>query len=378
MITVGEFGLAVRGPGVVDIILTVSYALLAGATTMVAVLFLSRVLKSWLERKEESLRRRYQEILNKVIVNATFSERGSVHPAFEFYMAELRLCTGNSAFAKEILIQQMLTLKRNLSGNSARALVRAYHEIPLYPESRRKLGSSRWHVTATGIRALFEMEHVDSVEYVRPFLHSRNHLIRAQSFLALTGLEKEPLKFLGGFRGFLSRWIQINLYRYLSGVDTRRIPSFRQWFGHADPSVRRFAIRMATQFRQQDALPSLADLLYEADASIVGHAVHAIGELEGFEHRHVVVRLLAHAWPYPSVAQKTLECLIKIGDPSKDAHRVARYLDHPSGLLRSAAVRTLKAFGDAGDEVIQLHDCADPGRLKDAISHFSDPIISAA
>lgn len=342
----------------------------------IVILFASRIIKSRLEQRRNWLRSNFQQVLNKVIVNETFNEKGNTTPAFEFYMAQLRLLIGSSSFAKRILIGQILEIRKSLTGTSAEALVRTYHALHLQTESLNKLKSLQWPTKASGVRELAEMNYHGSVQPIREFLQSGNRVLREESFMALVRLENEPLSFLDDFKGELSLWMRINIYRYLSKLDARNLPVFSRWFHHPNIAVRLFSLSMARQFRQTASVSALAEMVYDANPKVVGIAVSALGELEAYQYRDRVAKLATHAWNFEKLSRRVVNCLGKIGDPKIDADLIGEFIQHPCHAIRFEAVRALKQLGQEGERVIDMRIESNT-HLRGILKHISEPLLSA-
>lgn len=348
----------------------------AGGFLCICHLFADRFSKWHYGAREISLRFQYQKILNKIVVNESFSEKGAPNAAFEYYMAELRLIMGNSNFARQLLLAQVLEVKKNLTGNSATALVKTYYALHLYNESLKKIKTNKWQKKAMGIRELAEMGYRKSSPLVAKFLNSDNQALMEESFMALVRLEDKPLSFLNDYKGDLSLWMRINIYRYLQHLDQRKVPLFNQYFNHPNISVRLFSISMARQFKQRSSLPDLAELLYSDNAAVVGLAISALGELEGYEYRQEITNLSTHVWRFEKLAKRIVKCLGSIGNKETDIPLVGKFLSHPSYWVRFEAVSVLKTFGIQGEEFLQQFNSNNKKSIDTILRHFSDPLLA--
>jgi hypothetical protein len=353
----------------------VTVAFMLASILFVTILFAARIIKSILERRTDLLSKSCQKVLSKIVINETFSGTWKGIPAFEFYMAQLRDLVGTSSLAKRLLISQILEVKKSLSGASADTLVRTYYALALHEESLKKLRSKQWHTKALGVRELAEMNFHGDIQPIRKFLVSRNRILREEALMALVKLESEPLLFLDDFKGELSLWMRINIYRYLSKIDARRLPVFSRWFNHPNLTVRLFSLSMAKQFRQTASLPALAEMIYDSNPKVVAIAVSAIGESEGYQYRDRVAKLALHVWKFDRLSRHAIACLGKIGHPQLDAQLIGKFLRHPSHPVRFEAVRALKRLGEEGEKVIEENRGYND--LQVTLKHFSEPLLSA-
>src|SRR5688572_23556087 len=218
-------------------------------------LFVSRIVKSYFQNRERKIKASFQKKLNAIAINETFSTKEVPDSAFEFRMAEIRNILGSSTFAQEILIDQILDLKKNLTGAAVHALTATYFALTLQKQSRKKLNQFAWRNKALGIRELSEMNYQEAIPQISKFIHSSNQTLQEESVMALVRRNTEKsLQFLDFYTGNITLWMQINIHNYLQKSDLRKLPQFHQWFTSKNESVITFSINMAKQFRQSSAI----------------------------------------------------------------------------------------------------------------------------
>jgi HEAT repeat protein len=357
-----------------ELVVSFAFIFLVCGIAAIIMLFASRVIKSGRLRRANSLRTSFQKTLNKIVVNESFGQE-TQGPAFEFYIAELRYFTEGSSLARQVLIDQIVDLKKSLTGNSARALIQTYKALLLHEESLKKLKAHRWEKRASGIRQLAEMGVRQSIPDIKRNLSARNPTLREETLVAMVRLEAHPLSFMNSYPGYFSAWMRINIFNYLRKIDPRDLPLFSQWFNHTNQSAILFAISMASEFKQMDSLPGLAKLLHSPDDRIVGMAASAIGELEAFQYRQQVAGLSSRAWNSPGLAGKVIACIGKIGDLKNDGATLVEFLSHPNYDVRFEAVAALLKFGKGGAQYLQAHEVQADVSVAGIVKHFSDPYL---
>lgn len=370
------FSASLQPSAVVSAVLWVAVVSFSASLVVVVILFTSRIVRSHYHWRERSLRFQYQKILNKIVVHETFSEKGAPNAAFEFYMAELRLVAGNSDFSRQLLLAQIMELMKSVTGKSAAALSKTYYAMQLYRESFRKLRSWRWQKKALAIRELAQMRHFASAPRVAKFLYSKNKLLRQESFMAMVVLEARPLSFLRHYKGEISLWMRVNIYRYLQHVDHHRLPVFSEYFNHPNVSVRLFSMSMARRFKQTASLPGLVDMLYSDNARLVGLAISAVEEMEAFAYRGHIAKLALHVWRFEKLCRRVIRCLAAIGDTETDVALVGKFLDHPCYTVRFEAVAALKKLGAHGERMLREHRAHDQVALEGILRHLSEPLLT--
>jgi HEAT repeat protein len=358
-------------------LLILALSLLVGAALFVLILYISRVFKSYREKRSNALRERFRKILNMIIVNETYSTSKQPITAFEYRMAELRSIIGNSDFARQVLIQQLVSIKKSLSGSSSRALTTTYLSLNLDDFSKKNLKSWLWKNKAQSIRELTEMEDAGSIPLISKFLHSRNPVLREESFMALTRLEKDdPFFFLNDYTDELTLWMRINIHHYLAKLDPRKIPSFSKWFNHKNLDVSLFAISMAKYFRQTSSGSALVALLKNPNSEIVRLAVETLGELDAFDCVEEIAALFDRAWNDENIAKRFVRCLGRIGDPDSHTHLIGRFLAHHSHDVKFEAAIALKKMNEKGEAFLISFNKENENSIESILKHISEPLLA--
>lgn len=365
--------IAVSNQALVIFYIAVTFGVMS--VCLILALYLLRIIKPVRQTKRDRLRLQFQNVLNKIIINEGYSTEDRPNPVFEFYLAELRL-VATSSFARQQLLDQILDVKKSVTGNSAAALVRTCHSMSLYEVSYRKLRSCRWQKKALAIRELAEMGHRPASERIARSLYSRHAILQQESLMGLVRLEEKPLSFLGGYKGQISPWMRLNIHRYLQRLELSRLPLFSDYFTHPNVSVILFSISMVRAFNQRPSLPALAELLYHCNPRVVGLAVTALGEMEAFQYREVIAKVALHAWRFEKLAKRGVRSLGRIGQGKEDIELLGRFLNHPSYAVRFEATGALKKLGAEGEAFLHKFN-NDHGKTIDGIlRHFAEPLLT--
>jgi hypothetical protein len=348
----------------------VIFILFGSALLMSLIIFVSRIIKSNRKRRVDLYNSQFRKILNSIIVNETYSTETRRDPSFEFWLSELGTILGTSRLARKILIDEIIAMKKNLVGDSARAISAIYHNLHLETISLRKLESLRWEIQAAGIRELTEMDHKPAIPKLLKLLHSTNRLLKEESLVALIRLEtRDPLKYLNAFSGNFSLWMQINIHHHFQSYTPDDLPDFKDWLNHANNDVRTFGIQMALHFRQISAIPALAKLLTDKAPKIQAMAIKALTELEACEHLEDISRLADTTAGNNRVTKQIMKAFAVMGDQSHMGI-VSKFANHPAYLVRFEAVRALRLIGGKNCEAL-----ADSAELQSIIDHLSEPLL---
>jgi hypothetical protein len=357
------------------LVLIAAFFLVCGFALIFALLA-SRLYKSYLEIRTNSLSFQFRKILNTIVVNETFSQAETPNSAFEYRMAELRNIKHNSSLASQILIGELIKIKKNLSGRSAHALTATYYSLGLQRSSLSKLNRFEWKIKALGIRELAEMEHVESIPRILKFLASKNSVLREESFMAMVRIDREnPLSFLDHFHNDLTLWMRINIYHFLQKLDQKKLPQFNQWFDHGNVSIVLFSISMVRQFRQVQAIKDLIPLLSHENRKVRSLTVETLGELDAYEYSHELEKLATTSWEDAKLSHRIIQCLGKIGDASTSLIVYESFLTHPVYEVRFEAVKSLKKAGPMGEAILMKFNERHENALRGIERHLSEPLL---
>jgi HEAT repeat protein len=291
-------------------------------------------------------------------------------------MDELRSIAGNSTFARQLLIEQLMKVKKNLTGRSAKALVTTYYALDLDKLSVAKLKRFAWKMKALGIRELGEMEHRESIPVISRFLSSKNPILREESIMALVRIDHEnPLSFLDHYQQEISLWMRINIYHFLVKLDQKKLPLFSRWFQHPNESVVLFTISMTRQFRQIASTKDLIPLLHGHNNKVKALVLETLAELDAYEYVHEVEQLAQTSWDNAKLSNRIIQCLVRIGDPVSANKIITKFLQHPVYHVRFEAVKALIKNGDAGRKELNHFEEQTGSLLAGITRHLEEPLL---
>jgi HEAT repeat protein len=363
-------------PALELILIEVSILFILVSTCLVLFLLISRAIKNRNEKRRSILRSNFQEILNQIIFQESFSKPDEVIPSFEFRVDELRSHLGQSKFAKQVLIDQLLELKKNLTGISAEALVATYRKLDLHLFSVAKFKGLQWKRKGQALRELAEINYQEAIVPITRLLKSNRRTLREESAVALMRLRsEEPLSFLHSYSGAISPWMEINIHHHLLALDHRKIPQFSQWFDNPNVSVSLLCIKMAQLFRQASSLPALVSVLRNPNQEVAGQAAEALGEMEAYPYANEVATLAASVWDKKNVTLQVIKCLGKIGVDEKHSSLLKKFLSHPSYEVQFEAARNLISLGQEGRSLVQLFSDQEGQSFRGVMDHLSEPLL---
>lgn len=205
--------------------------------------------KRWMEKKA-------QEFITPYLFNL-FSEEWSKIRIKNFRRKYL-----SNKFQRDIFLESMVKLHKNIAGETSESLRSLYVELDLSEHSRRKLNSASWQKIAKGICELAEMGTKQDKEFIRSFINHQNPILRSEAQVALLKLESEaPFSFLDELEEPLSEWQQMQLARAAQKAKLSTLPDFERWLHKKEESIVIFCIRMIAQYGQHKASQKILGLL---------------------------------------------------------------------------------------------------------------------
>lgn len=323
-------------------ILYLALTFFVGALIIVIILFASRVFKSYRETRSHAFEKKLQGVLNSIVVNSITNENAIPASAQQFHLSQIELLLMGSGFRRQLLINQLIRLKKNLTGASAELLKEIYDGLKLRDTSLKGLASFRWFNKARAMRELSEMGVRESAPLIKRYLHSRNTALREEAFMSLANLTVDlPLEFLDDYQFAITPWMQLNIYSVLQRTDARKLPQFSRWFWHSNPSVRVFSIRMASQFKQYQAANAFKELLTDPDQQIQRVALKAMADLEMDQFTEDVLRLKSKAWIDLTLAKIFVQYLGKVSLTPEVANVLRQFMNHEDYAVSFEATSSL-------------------------------------
>jgi hypothetical protein len=240
-------------------------------TSMLMVLVIILFNRGRMERIEhvkQILREKYQSLLVDYLFSSDLTIAGELGRI------------ANSSFNRKILIDQMIDLSINLTGDAKGKLRDLFLDLKLDKDSIRKAYSHKWHVKIKGFRELAFMNITDANDEIIRCLGSKNEILRMEAQLSLVRLNHDnPFDFLSHLEKPFTLWEQLTVYETIT-FHNLAIPQFEKWLYSKNKTVVLFALRMIDIFKQREAYQTLFWLLVNEDPEIRNMTIKTIGNLK--------------------------------------------------------------------------------------------------
>jgi hypothetical protein len=317
------------------------------------------------EMRKQLLREKYQEYL----VDYLFSNDADTL----IILLEIKKIA-RSSYSRMFLIDQMIDLSINLTGDVKGKLRDLYFILELDKDSVKKAYSAKWHIKVKGFRELAFMNIPDANEEIIRCLLSSNDVLRMEAQLALVRLNiEDPFGFLDHLDKPFTLWEQLTVYETIT-FHNLQIPQFDRWLFSKNKSVVIFAIRMINTFKQREAYENLFWMLVNEDPEIRRETIKVIGELRIKEALPHLKRLYKN-----ETYENCLEIVKAMGKMPDETvlNFLKLVIDKEEDVqLQISATIAINNMGDIGKRTLEKQMDSDYKNYQIIIKHVLDKRIS--
>ena len=342
------------------IILFLNMFFLFSATVMAVVILYRRIRSSRIRHIQNSCRDKYREFLAYWLYD---DHANSVPESLGTELSE--------KIHREVFVEELLSLHSNLLGESADILVNLFYFNGLDKYSIQKVMNKKWFVKAKGFRELAQMGISEGVDLIKPYLNSKNSVLRIEAQMAWIQLNPDnPLGFYDEPDIKLTIWGQLNSLVALKKIGN--VPDFRRWIPVLNNDVARFSIRLSGLFKQYENADMVAQRLSDDDPETRRTAIITLGKLAV----PYPVPALRNLYPIESNSNKIeiLIALILIYDLSNISFFEDILLNDSDNYLRILAAKGIKSLDGEGKEKLDslFSSATDDPLLRNIIIHAKD------
>lgn len=348
------------------IIINASGFLFIAALGVYTAIFFMRVSAARLAARSSAIEEEIDNLLNDYLFSETeIQAKEALYKAYS--------CSESSALFRELLLQKIVTLQKNFSGNISDKIKELYLCAGLKKYSLKKLKSRDWAVCATGINELMQIEVTDAIPHLQKLAQSKNEIIRNHARMALLKINvRHGLDFLSDTGQNISEWEQINLLRVLSGYRFEDVPDFRKWLNSKDDSIIIFSLKLISYFKQSGAAETVTLLLNHKSEGVRIESIRALAAIEAF-YASDVLKDIYNSEPH-HVKLEILKALAVLGTP-EDINFLKSQLNEYNYEINLNAARALISAGEEGVQELQILKVLAPRPVQDIIEHSLDARI---
>ena len=179
--------------------------------------------------------------------------------------------------AQQFVIDELVAIKKSLTGEAARNIVQLYNRLNLKQQSVQKLRHRKWYKKAAGLQELYIMDQADMLLKMYRLTNSENEYIRMEAQIGIIHLAGfKGLRFLDIISYPIAGWQQIKLLDQLSQVQFEEMKGIHSWLKSPNSSVVVFALRLAEVYQQFQLHDAVADCLSHASEPVRVQAVRTL------------------------------------------------------------------------------------------------------
>lgn len=342
------------------VLIAITLSFIAIVLILLFIILSSRIRKTKRAGRKVALQKKYQVIFSSLLYDddpnyTIIDAKDLVH-----------------RFDRDTLIQEIIHLHENFSGETALRLEELFRTSGLSKDSIIRLQHRRWDIKAKGLREIALMNLREAYDAVIPFISSKNEILRYEARVTVMKLSiTDPLSFLDKETEWLSEWDQATIYTMLRKMPDSAIPDFSRWLNSKNSSVVAFAISMIGTYHQHKAVPQLIGLLDNVDERLRILIIKSLRQCEATVAEQKLISRFENETT--AVQDEILHSFSTLGSSS-----AIRFLDNllakPQEDISQTIliIRSLLSAGPAGIAAVEHRLSQSDERLHKAINHAKD------
>lgn len=275
-------------------------------------------------------------------------------------------------FNREVLIEQIIELHKNLSGATSQVLRDLYLQLGFDQDATQRLKKYDWSVKAKAVRELAQMGISEAEPAIAELLNHPNTVLALEVQIALLKLNREhPFSFLNDTEVEITDWQQVSMLAMISHSPHFKIPDFSQWLGSKNDSVVLFVIKMINYYNQLEAADKMIALLSHPSDKIRAELIRTLGDMEVNEAENRLIEM------YPEESEETkIDILVALGKigTERAVGFLQQALKSPEFPLTFHAAKGLMTSGPVGVELLEQAE-KDNVKLQPIVKHLMDERI---
>lgn len=258
-------------------------------------------------------------------------------------------------FNRQVMMDEIINMKKNLSGTAADNLQKLYGQLGLKKDSLRKLEYSYWHIKAKGIQELSWMDQQDCLLKIYKLTNHKNELVRMEAQSAIINFSGfEGLRFLDIVSYPLLPWQQLKLLDQLSKISAESFTGIENWLGSDNDSVVMFALRLVRIYHRFELHDTVAKCLNNPAPAVRKCAVETLMHI----YTEDTAALILNNYDTEDKAYRlaVLDALREMGTPENLVSFLIKEFGKEDNEIKMAAARALlEAENGEGARVLESY-----------------------
>jgi hypothetical protein len=215
-------------------------------------------------------------------------------------------------WCKELLIENIIDLDKNLKGNQKEILIKAYLQFGLFTYMKSLLETGRWYYISKALYYWRELGYAPSSKAIYPFVKHKNMQIRTAALLAYISLsEEDPLKILEDYADFISPIDELKLIDIIQRKKIKKPAQLGQWLDFNIPTHVGFVLKLVAHYNALEYKVKVLELLDNENEHIRKSALNVVKKLYISDAESYLIKM------YPQESEETkifiLDTLSEIG-----------------------------------------------------------------
>jgi hypothetical protein len=180
---------------------------------------------------------------------------------------------------RKILLSSIIDLSLNLKGELIYQVRDIYMAFGLHKYSLKLIKSSFWYTKCIGIYHFQALNFVHGQKYLKPYIASKNEVLRSNAFIAHLYLTTEPFDFLVDYPFPLS---SVNEYKVIDVFYMKKEPipkNIHQWLEAKNESIVILGLKLMVFYNETASSEKIIELLSHENFRIRQEAILSVREL---------------------------------------------------------------------------------------------------
>lgn len=232
------------------------------------------------ERETKKIREQRQEMLSLILFDDN-PESESYQTIFELpefsTSPTARLGKRKKYRYRQIMLNEMLDIKKNLSQASLTPLYDLYNKLELHKDSLRKMKSRKYRKVVLGIREAASMNYKHHYKEIYDFTNHPNEIIRVEAQEAMVRIwQTSGLRFLSNSTYDVSDWEQMSLINLLQLSNSKKPRHLSKWLSSDNYTVVVFALRLSALYNCYELQEKIYNCLHHVHDRVKTEAVNCL------------------------------------------------------------------------------------------------------
>jgi len=183
-------------------------------------------------------------------------------------------------WCKELLIKNIVDLKRNFKGELSSMFITIYLKLDLLAYSEDLIKNQIWYQKTKGIFHFEELGYSEGLPLITPYILNKNKVLKSVALIAYISLkEKDPLNIFNNYSGHID---EVDELKILDTIKKRRLKipaNINEWLHSENTSLVLLTIKMIAYYNHLDSGQALLDLLDNKNEAIRKAIIIACGQL---------------------------------------------------------------------------------------------------